>query len=201
MNPVGLRDFLSVFPINERNKLLSNEFLTLADYPQADKAYTNIFNTATAKDELNLALECDQRELLPNQVLPFVDRLSMAFGVEVRCPFLDYRIIEFANKLPGSFKIHDGTNKYIYRLAINSILPKELFDRPKEGFVQPNYSWMHGPLKNWTLSKLNELPKQWFRQDYLDKLITDFLNNNQYINSKIWNLVCFSIWWNNYGFN
>ena len=124
----------------------------------------------------------------------------MAFGVEVRCPFLDYRIIEFANKLPGSFKIHNGINKYVYKLAINDILPKELFDRPKEGFVQPNYSWIHGPLKNWTLSKLKELPKQWFQQDYLDKLTIDFLNNNQNLNSKIWNLVCFSIWWNNHEF-
>ena len=95
------REKLSVFSHRERGQLLSDAFLHDAGYPEIRDPYKQLSERLTAGDILNRSLEIDQKELLPNQVLPFVDRLSMAHSIEVRVPYLDYRIIEFANRLPG----------------------------------------------------------------------------------------------------
>ena len=73
----------------------------------------------------------------------------MANSIEVRCPYLDYRIIEFANRLPGRYKIKNGIVKYIHKKAVKNLLPEAPNDRPKEGFVQPIYAWMQGELNSW----------------------------------------------------
>ena len=188
------RERLSVFSFAERNQLLTKEVLYTADCPNIKSVYENIASQLTAKDILNQSLEIDQRELLPNQVLPFVDRLSMAHSIEVRVPYLDYRIIEFANRLPGNFKIRKEIVKHIHKKALQGLLPDDLIHRPKEGFVQPIYPWMHGVLKAWVGERLDSLPGEIFNQSYIKELNSGFQNRNQNLNAKIWNLVCFGLW-------
>ncbi len=188
------RERLSVFSHAERKNLLSREFLEAAGWPEENSVYACLEKDLTANDALNRVLEMDQKELLPNQVLPFVDRLSMAHSVEVRCPYLDYRIVEFANSLPGELKIKNKTVKYIQKKAMKRVLPQELLERPKEGFVQPIYTWMHGSLRKWVEDKLDSLPREIFNLKYVENLKREFQSGKQYLNAKIWNLVCFNIW-------
>ena len=121
----------------------------------------------------------------------------MAHSVEVRVPYLDYRIIEFADRLPGALKIKDGVNKYIHKKAMMKLLPRELLARPKEGFVQPVYTWMHTSLKQWAKGHLSCLPSGFFNRSYVTGLVARFDAGDQKVDAKIWNLVCFSIWYNN----
>lgn len=193
------RQKLSVFTRSEQERLLSKKFLYAAGYPETKGIYDMQKIGLTAKGMLNKVLEIDQRELLPNQVLAFVDRLSMAHSVEVRCPYLDYRIIEFADKLPGSFKIRDGAIKYIHRKAMEKILPKDIIERPKEGFVQPIYSWMHGSLKGWVKRHLDALPDNFFNKEYIKNITMRLDSGDSGINAKVWNLVCFSLWFDGTG--
>ncbi|MDE2571908.1 MAG: asparagine synthase (glutamine-hydrolyzing), partial [bacterium] len=86
-------------------------------------------------DLVNATLEVDCRTLLPDQVLTYVDRLSMAHSLEVRAPFLDHRLIEFAGSLPGRMKVDVGRTKAVLKLAARRYLPAEIIDRKKEGFV------------------------------------------------------------------
>lgn len=188
------RGKLSVFDHRERAGLLNADYFDTKGFPGTQDIYKNLAPGLTGKDILNRSLEMDQKELLPNQVLPFVDRLSMAHSVEVRCPYLDYRIIEFADKLPGNIKIREGVNKYIHKKAMEKILPESILKRPKEGFVQPVYSWMHSGLREWTLDRLEELPGDLFNKKYVKMLTKRFTEGDTGINAKIWNLVCFSIW-------
>ena len=145
---------LAVFGEEDKHRLLSPAFLAQAGAADTGSYYRQLLAHSTAKDPLNTTLEVDQRELLPNQVLPFIDRLSMAHSIEVRSPYLDYRLIEFANRLPGDFKIHQGINKYVHKLAMRGLVPEDLLTRPKEGFVQPIYSWMDTCLKSWVRRRL-----------------------------------------------
>ncbi|MBW2319326.1 MAG: asparagine synthase C-terminal domain-containing protein, partial [Deltaproteobacteria bacterium] len=174
---------------------LTEEFQHAISYPEINDTYRDIANQLTAKDVLNRSLEIDQKELLPNQVLPFVDRLSMLHSIEVRVPYLDYRIIEFSNRLPGKFKIKNGINKYIHKKAMQKLLPRDLLHRPKEGFVQPIYSWMHGSLKGWVEDNLDSLPKDVFNLEYVKNIKKGFQSGDQTLNAKIWNLVCFGLWY------
>lgn len=189
------REKLCVFSHRERSELLTREFLHASGYPGIKDPYQELKSHLTAKDVLNKSLEIDQKELLPNQVLPFVDRLSMAHSIEVRVPYLDYRIIEFSNRLPGKFKIKNGIVKYIHKKAMEKLLPKDLVERPKEGFVQPVYSWMHGSLKGWVEEHLNSLPIDVFNPQYVKNLKMAFLTGDQTLNARIWNLVCFGLWY------
>ncbi len=188
------RNRLCVFNDAEKSQLLSKDFLHSAGHPGADNIYKTMASELSAKDALNQSLEMDQKELLPNQVLPFVDRLSMAHSIEVRCPYLDYRITEFANRLPGEMKIRNGIVKHIHKEAMRKLLPEDLLSRPKEGFVQPIYSWMHGRLKNWVEGHLDALPGGIFNPAYVKGLKEMFRSGDNSLNAKIWNLVCFSIW-------
>ena len=95
-----------------------------------------------------------------------VDRASMAFGVEVRSPFLDYRIIEFARTLPVSYRFEKGKRKKILRDILNEYIPQEIFDVPKKGFSIPIGDWFKNELKEDLILHLND--------DFLNKM--DFLN-------------------------
>ena len=85
-----------------------------------------------------------------------VDRASMAFGVEVRSPFLDYRVIEFARTLPVSYRFHNGKRKRILRDILNEYIPENIFDVPKKGFAIPLADWMRNELKEDILLHLND---------------------------------------------
>jgi asparagine synthase (glutamine-hydrolysing) len=188
------RERLDVFSHVERRELLSQEFLDAAGDDVGRNPYASIEPLLTGSDALNRVLETDQQELLANQVLPFVDRLSMAHSIEVRCPFLDHRMVEYANRLPGAYKIRGSETKRILRKALAGLLPPELIERPKEGFVQPVYTWMRGPLKAVVAEALAGLPDSMFRRDEVDRLLAGFMAGDQSLNAKIWCLTCFSAW-------
>ncbi len=121
-------------------------FATPADYPMP---FNNRFDNALYQDLVETKLQ---------RVLRMNDRLSMAHGVELRQPFLDWRLVEFAQSLPASFKINDSWGKYILRKSMESRLPREIVWSHKRPVVTPQREWMLGPLLGWlkdiTSSKL-----------------------------------------------
>ena len=84
-----------------------------------------------------------------------VDRASMAYGVEVRSPFLDYRVIEFARTLPIAYRFSNGKRKKILRDILSQYIPENIFDVPKKGFSIPLGKWMKDELKHELKSSLN----------------------------------------------
>ena len=189
------RDRLVVFSHEQRKELLSEEFTPSMSEPCCENIFQALAPELKAQDALNKTLELDQKELLVNQVLPFVDRLSMAHSIEVRCPFLDYRLVEYVNRLPGNLKIKNGITKSILKQAALDYLDEDLVTRPKEGFVQPIYTWMHGSLKKWIIDNVLQLPSTFFNLNYVNNLAEQFQGGDQSLNAKIWNLACFNIWY------
>lgn len=113
------------------------------------------FEDLTARDPLNRVLEAEFRGILPDQVLTFVDRLSMAHSLEVRTPFLDTAVVEYVASLSGSIKIRDGETKYILKRAAAGYFPEEMIHRPKEGFLMPVTEWVLGDLQPWVRETLS----------------------------------------------
>jgi asparagine synthase (glutamine-hydrolysing) len=85
-----------------------------------------------------------------------VDRASMAASLEVRTPFLDARVFDFAWRLPMAMKIRGGVGKHILRRVLGRHLPIALFDRPKQGFAAPIGAWLRGELRDWAEDLLDE---------------------------------------------
>ncbi len=97
-------------------------------------------------------------------LLRYADRNAMAFGVEVRNPFLDYRLVEFAMGIPDELKLHNGWTKHILRAAGKGLLPESVrWRRDKVGYITPEDEWLRGPLRSWAQRvlfgpRLRELP-------------------------------------------
>ena len=160
-----------------------------------------LYGKCGSTDPLNRALFIDFETLLPDQVLPFVDRLSMAHSVEVRPPFLDHRLIEFAATLPGWIKIKQGRVKSVLKDAVSSLLPQGPVDRPKEGFVMPINEWLLQALRGYVTEMLSAARVA--RHGLLDSEAVANLMGRYYggdlgLAGRIWNLVCFQMWWERY---
>ena len=182
----------------EKMHLLSNHFKSLLENTNSFSIVKDNFSRLTARDPLNRILEMEWNTQLPDQVLAFVDFLSMAHSVEVRSPFLDYRLVEFVATIPGNMKIKNGNVKDILKKATEPLLAKEIIKRPKEGFVLPVFDWMVEDLKVYSSDVLSEdrLKKHdLLNSNAIKSLLQDYYSGNKKVVGKIWNLMMFQLWW------
>ncbi len=105
------------------------------------------WQSSEAEDLVGKSIEFYGRFYLQDGVLTKVDRASMMVGLEVRAPFLDNHVVEFAQRLPSTFKYRHGTAKYLLKKAMRGILPDEILYRSKKGFGIPLTKW----LKSWPM--------------------------------------------------
>jgi asparagine synthase (glutamine-hydrolysing) len=128
--------------------------------------------------------------------------MSMAHSLEVRPPFLDPRIVEFANRLPDSFKLNGGTSKYVLRRLMKDKLPQSVLRRPKVGFDIPIHEWFRGELRPLLLETLSEeavTASGLFDWPALKRLIDAHLERKANVGYHLWGLLVLFIWmkkWN-----
>ena len=120
----------------------------------------------------------DMDTYLPGDILCKVDRASMKYSLEARCPVLDKDVMEYSFRIPHSFKFHKGDKKHILKDIAYDYIPKELLDRPKVGFGVPLDKWLRGPLKEQLLdySEKGYLERQGiFDAEYVSGMIRDYI--------------------------
>ncbi len=102
---------------------------------------------ARAADPLHRALFADLKLYLPGDLLTLTDRMSMAHSLEVRVPFLDHRLLEYAATIPPELKLRGMERKHILKRAVRDLLPPEILNRRKMGFSVPLTVWFRGELR------------------------------------------------------
>lgn len=119
-------------------------------------AFTDPARHIESPDFMERMMYLDAVTYLPDDILTKVDRASMAVALEARAPLLDYRVFEFAWRLPLDMKIENGRGKRILRDLLYCRVPRELVERPKQGFEPPISEWLRGSLRPWAEELLSE---------------------------------------------
>jgi asparagine synthase (glutamine-hydrolysing) len=154
-------------------------------------------------ESINDILYTDMKLVLPNDMLTKVDLMSMANGLEVRVPFLDYTLVDFVFGLPERFKINNRIRKRILQDSFRDILPRSLYNRPKKGFEVPLLKWFRGEMKslitNDLLSEEFIVHQGVFDYTEIAKLKKQLFSSNPGdIHARIWGLIVFQWWWKKY---
>ncbi len=187
---------ISIFNEEEKKDLLFN---------YRDNFYLKYKRYLTNTNYNNISGKCaalDFKEPLVDDLLMKIDKNTMAFSIEARAPFLDYRIMEFSSELPEKFKLLGiARDKYILRKAAEKILPKETMKRKKKHFFVPIENWCKNELSDLRKDLLSKayLDKQKiFNHKYIKKINKDFDNSKLFYSRQLWSLIVFQIWYKQY---
>jgi len=206
----GIERYLSFFAQKEN---LIAEFLTPAanrpDFlPEWFKQ--KHFAEVSAKNFTRRFMRADLATWMPDESLVRSDKMSMAYGLEQRVPFLDYRLVELADRIPLKYKIGKkglgfssvGRNyegKLILKSAMKEYLPEHVLSQPKWGWFSPAAKWLRGPLNGYAREILSPAYCAGTRGllDFkaIDKIFNDHVNKKKYALNTIWSLMTFQLWY------
>jgi len=158
---------------------------------------TNSRDWATEVDPVQGMMQLDFVTFLTDDILVKVDRASMSESLEVRCPLLDTRLVEFAWSLPLSMRLQGNRGKIVLRKVLERYIPPELTERPKKGFAVPVSAWVKGPLREWAEQLLDEtrLRKQGLlKPKAVQRIWQQHLSGWQDHDTLIWSLLMFQAW-------
>lgn len=180
------------FNFEERLRLLSSS-------PQTEHSFEYISAYGLhQEDPVTQMLMIDQQIYLPENILTKVDRMSMRHGLEVRSPFLDYRIIEFVARLPLKYKLDGGKQKVLLRKCFADGVPKAVLDRPKHGFAVPLATWFKGALREKFHHLIFDLDMETgLNRKEIMRLWQEHQSGCRDHGFKLWSIFVYSLWWKN----
>jgi len=142
-------------------------------------------------------LYLDFKTYLEDNLLVKVDRASMACSLEMRTPFLDHRLVEFAAGLPSSLKVRRLRMKHVLKKAVEPWLPRKIVYRQKRGFSVPIAGWMRGELRPLLEERLHpdKLKREgWFEPAFVRGLLDEHWSGRSDHRKTLWTLLCFELW-------
>jgi asparagine synthase (glutamine-hydrolysing) len=188
------------FSIDEQQSLLSKDVLaqTSSDIYKDAK---DLLKICDAENEIEQMQFLDINFYMAEDILTKVDRASMAVSLEVRAPFLDPRVAQFAASIPLEYKLKGSKGKYILKKAVEPLLPKNILHRSKKGFGIPIAEWLKGrlnPLMHELLDPKRLKNQGLFDEKFVQKLIKEHETNVASHHKQLWTLLVFQLWYDNF---
>jgi asparagine synthase (glutamine-hydrolysing) len=154
------------------------------------------FDASAKFDRVNRMLYMDTKTWLTDDLLLKADKITMANSIELRVPLLDHKLLEFAASLPGNYKVHGLTTKYIAKKVLSRKVPKEILQRRKVGFPVPYAAWMRTDLKDWLVDLV--LSREAVGRGYFDKkgiegLLSEHARSGKY-SKELFSLAVLELW-------
>lgn len=190
-------NFNSFYPYSREvlSRALVKQMLTQGSYDDANLQALLQSIRADEQHEISRVSVAEIQTYMQNILLRDTDQMSMAVALEVRVPFLDYRLVEYVLGLSDDVK-YPHTPKRLLVDSCKDLLPDEIVNRPKMGFTLPFANWMRNELKSWCENRLQHLSQhEAFRGEVIQELWNRFLNKDPQITwSRIWHLVVLADW-------
>ena len=182
---------------NEKTDFFNKKIAKKFDFSNPFFEYRKIIEPVDELLPLDKAFYFEQKTFLPG-ILLVADKLSAAFSLEERVPFLDQEMINLSLTIPAALKVQQETGKVILRKAMAKILPREIVNKKKQGFSPPDASWYRDEslpyIKSIILSK-RASARQYFNPKFLEKIIREHSLGQKNHRLLIWSLLSFE-WWN-----
>ncbi|HXH81754.1 MAG TPA: asparagine synthase (glutamine-hydrolyzing), partial [Candidatus Tectomicrobia bacterium] len=188
---------VSLFRDEDRARLLSPELRRRLDGHDPFVDFARHFDPVRDQDPLSQLLHVDLKTWLPNDILVKVDRMSMAHSLEVRSPFLDHRLIEFAATVPSHFKYRGGVSKYLVKRYVEDRVPASAIHRPKQGFEIPLATWLRGELRAMATDLVlspRALGRGYVLPAYVRRLWEEHQAGRRDHASRLWALMVLELW-------
>ena len=154
------------------------------------------FDEAHASSLLDRTLHADHVTYLSGDLLPKTDRMTMAYSLEARSPFLDVEWVEWTARLPERFKVRRVAGKWLLKAAFGEMLPPAVYARGKQGFGVPVGHWIKRELRDWARERLldNGSLSEWFRETEVHRLLNEHESGKMNNGKKLWALLILSVW-------
>jgi asparagine synthase (glutamine-hydrolysing) len=194
--------FVSKAGDNYRSKLFRSGSGAWSDAVSAvEQRFVDHYRNANADDPLDRMFYCDVKTYLTDDILALTDRMSMCHSLEVRVPFLDHPLFEFAATIPADMKIRWLRKKYLLKKSLRHLLPAPVLTHRKQGFVGPMSHWLRNDLRSYALDVLS--PRNLARHDLLDtptvaRVLSDHFEGRETNDTLIWALMVFQTWYDAY---
>jgi asparagine synthase (glutamine-hydrolysing) len=180
-----------------KRQICTSAFLQLAGGDNSSALLESAYQSSTAATDVDAMLDTDVAYYLPDCLLVKVDVATMAHGLEGRSPLLDHAFMEFAASLPPHFRLRGETGKYIFRKAVQHLLPEQVLRRRKMGFGVPLDRWFRHELREHAYDTL--LGRRMAQCGYFDvrmvkRLLHEHTNGIAQWHDQLWNLLMLERW-------
>jgi len=188
----------SILPGEIIDSLFHEEILPTGSGDKVLEFWSDLEFLMEDTDELGGFQFLEIRSSLPDELLMFGDKLSMAHGLEVRVPYLDKEVVEYVERLNAHFKVRNGSRKLLHRKVCHDFLPKEIVNRKKRGFATNVVDdWFHNSMSskmNSFLLDSSSLMFQFLRPKAVQRLLKDHISNKNDNYKILFSLVVFEEW-------
>ena len=179
-----------------RRTPFSQEFAAIIDERRGFGEFGRHLAESKNWDVLSRMLYVDTKTWLVDDLLLKADKMTMANSLELRVPWLDHKLLEFAASLPSALKVRNGQLKYIAKKALQRIIPQHVVARPKAGFPVPYASWLCGKLSKWAADILLDrktLSRAYFTRKGLEELLERNVTTGEF-SKTIFCLIALELW-------
>jgi asparagine synthase (glutamine-hydrolysing) len=194
-------DSITFFHRDEREALLSSELRRALTAWDSEAYFGSGFDRLEHLPLEAQVMAFDFETYLPEDCLVKVDRMSMAHSIESRVPLLDHVVVEFAASLPATMKMPGGRLKHLLKELAFSLVPRQILDRPKQGFGVPIGHWFRGELREAfgdILGSPRTRQRGYFNPAFVDRVLTEHLDGKRDHAGRLWQLLVFELWHRQY---
>jgi asparagine synthase (glutamine-hydrolysing) len=191
---------LGLFPYLKEDLLTPDVNNVLAQF-DAMASSRELLKSCAIDDKLARLQYADTKHYLPGDILVKVDRMSMAHSLETRAPLLDYRLAEFAARLPMSLRMQSGTGKYLLKKVMRTYLPDRILRKPKHGFSVPIGPWLQTSLKEFAKAILLDQRSRrrgLFNTAVVARVLDYHAQGRRDYSTWIWTLLILELWFQTY---
>jgi asparagine synthase (glutamine-hydrolysing) len=186
----------SYFTQDQKLSLYTDRWRTMFAQVESAQWLAAAYDRAQAQSSLDRTLHADHVTYLAGDLLPKTDRMTMAYSVEARAPFLDVAWVEWTARLPERYKVRGLQTKWLLKAAFADKLPTAIAARGKQGFSVPVGLWLRQDLRDWARARLldNRSLEEWFRPAAVRRLFDEHDSGRINHGKRLWALVMFALW-------